>query len=211
MHSVSGCSQGQINRTKTWISGLLASASPLAKPMREAGSWGSLERTEPREASNRDVPVSCSTKHSVSSLGDILATADGCKCQDHTYAMSVKRRAPVDHHSAWTWADKDPKPWQWAGPAGPVSLCGSSMTGWGPRASAALWALSTDTILFVIISSTLPGGNGASEANLCAQDHRPVKIQPNRRGFECSCGNSSRLPQSHHEAGANHLCVTETC
>lgn len=92
-----------------------------------------------------------------------------------------------------------------------MSLCGSSRTGWGPGASAALWALITAAILFVIISSTLPGGNRASEANLCAQDHRPVKIKPNRRGFECICGNSSRLLQSHHEAGANHLCVTEMC
>lgn len=65
--------------------------------------------------------------------------------------------------------------------------------------------------LFVIISSTLPGGNRASVTNLCAQNHRPVKIQPNRRGFECSCGNSSWLLPLHQEARANPLCVTEMC
>lgn len=123
--------------------------------------------------------------------------------------MLVIRRA---HQSSFSpTVSKDPKPWKVDRTMVPVSLHGNSRTGWGPRAPAAHSAFDTDVILFVIISSTLPRGNGASEANLCAQDHRPVKIQPNRRGFECSCGNSSRLLPSHHKARTNPLWVTEMC
>lgn len=142
--------------------------------------------------------------------GDILAAAYGCRWQDHTGCFSHQKSPSITIQPEPEQISTRSSGW-WAGPPGRVRLRGSSRAGRGPGASAVRWALGTDAILFVIISSTLPGGNRASEANVCAQDQRPVKIQPNRRGFEHSCGSSSGPLPSHHEAGANHLCVTEMC
>lgn len=104
------------------------------------GAQRGLSQAHERDASNRDIPATCSSTHSVSSLGDVLAAADGCKCQV-TNTMLQSSEEPLSIIIQPECEQIRPRsPGQWAGLLGSVSLRGSSRAGWGPETSAARWA-----------------------------------------------------------------------